>query len=198
MTLLHYNQLAPKLLAKKRGRLHEANVCTAPELWAKLDTYDNNIYVTYMTSRVATLRPDNSLTIDIGHWHTQTSVKIIYELTRHSAWVRKNHIWTHGSPTQNGRLDYDFDRQYITPMVCLELRDKVSDRLDRVTPYELPDKGRLRLEIGSWQPVPAITEKVLAYALGKADVATLGARDIWTCIHDKDAITARCLEKELA
>lgn len=195
--LKRYDVLYPLLRDKTRGRKHSANVIEAPECWAELRGDDPNIYVTHKHLTVAVLHPDNSMEIDIHGWHTQVSVNIIEGLTGHVVYLSKGHIW-YGDYPYTDKIRLNAIREHIPDPACVALGDDVVYRIGLVSLDDLPAKHRMMYEMGTWKPSPAITERVMAYALGEADKSTLSPRDILTCIDQPYGIETRCLERRFA
>jgi hypothetical protein len=197
MVLLSYNNLAPKLAEKNMGRKHEANINKGPDLWARLQagTVGNDIVVTFHGNRVATLRPDNSLTITINGWHTQSSCKIITALAGMSgAALYNNRIWFQAEPMLSNTLEFNSNCQYISQRECSEVRQTAAEQLLKVNIDCLPPRERFMYELGQYRPQPAVTKNVIAYALGRTTIDKLTPRDIFTCINAQVRILTRCLE----
>jgi len=181
----HYDKLKPRLDVKVRGRKREMKLCSAPELWARSSEWTANITVNYEGggNDVATLRPDNSLTIDWGWWTTPTTCKIIHELTGYWANARNNILWVGGMPVRGHMVAFNSSRVLIVPNDVIEMRKLIADQLDAVTLDDLSPKDRLRKEIGAWEPKPSITQRVVAYCIGRAEKSTLSGTDIVTCTN---------------
>ena len=192
--LKHYSIMYSELLAKRRGRKHSIQLCTAPELWVSLTEWTKNIHVHHESGGncVCTLKPDNSMVVTFGHWHTQATQKIIAELTLHGARLYNNHIWYNGYPTEGGELKFTSDREYIAPQKYVELQQQVYARLEAVT---ISPKTKLMLEIGQWKPRVTVTQKVKDVALGKISCQNLTARDEFTCVSGKVTIVQQILEE---
>lgn len=196
MTLRHYSILLEQLNAKTRGRKHSIQLCTGPEMWVTLNEWDENIYVRYESGGnvVCTLRPDNSMVVTFGYWHTQCTTKIIAELIGQNAYLRDNHIWFHNKPTDEGVLRFDSERCYIPPKKYVALEQACLRRLDAVI---ISPKTKLMMEIGEWQPRVTVTQKVKDVALGKTRCQNLTARDEFTCVVGKYAVIQRILEEAI-
>ena len=194
MSLNHYRALIEQLNAKTRGRKHSFKLCKAPELWVSKATYGDNIYVHYESGGncVCTLKPDNSMEITFGHWHTQCTTKIVYELAGYGAGMHDSHIWYGTYPTAGGVLRFDTGRNYIPPAQFVELKAKALYRLQGLT---LAPEVRLRLEIGQWKPKAAVTQAVKDFALGKISCENLTARDQFTCATAHDSIIYKLLKE---
>jgi len=190
--LKHYTVLREQIDTKTRGRKHTVMICKAPELWAS--RWGDDVLVHLEGGGcVGVLKPDNSLTVQFGHWHTQLTTKIISELTGRGASLNKNHIWFGGLPTENGTMQFDAMRRYNPPEKFVDLKGKAYYRLQQVTRETTPPDVRLRLEIGEWTPRIAVTQRVKDYALGMIERDKLSPSELITCMQNADGIVNRIL-----
>lgn len=194
-----YPDLRRQLMDKNRGRKNEVMISSGPDLWAYMPLgfdRDIQIYLDSSKQTVCTIRPDNSMTIDVRGWHTQLSCKIIACLTSSKTWLFHNQLWHKGFPV-DGPIEYGCDRRFIQPAKFVKINNEALDRMETVTLDDLPAKYRLMLELGTWDPTAAVTAKVKAFARGKIDKAALSARDIWTITKQKDYIIHRLFEEAI-
>lgn len=189
--LSRYSRLKADLDAKNRGRKHSIQVVKAPELWATL--WGDDILITLEDGGcVGVLKPDNSLTVQWGHWHTQLTCRIISELTGSSGRLYSGWIWYQCLPAEGGELHFNEFGEYIKPKKYVELSGKAYHRLQQVV---LPPEVRLRLEIGEWQPMVRVTQRVKDYALGKITLDKLTPAEMVTCVGAQDRVVQRLLEE---
>jgi hypothetical protein len=185
MSLPSYPELARKIREKTRGRTFELKINDSPELWAKFRDAnlvgDIQVWFEGNYHSVATLREDNSVTIDIHGWHTQPSVKIIEALTGDRCCVSKNHIWVGRYPV-DGPIEFDCNRYLVRPEKFVALEAGALANLVMVTLDDLPPKHRMMYELGTWHPEGAITQSVKDYARGKIPKSQLSPRDILTIV----------------
>jgi len=186
MALESYSTLYDQLKNKRRGRLHEAQINNSPSIWAAL-AFDDNIYCHLETrgcspQHVATLRPDNTLTVDIHGWHTRLSCMVIETLTSNGAWLRKGVLWCNNHPVVMP-LQYDCRRETIYPEKFLTINTIINHNLTQITLEDMPARERLMIELGTYKPRSAVTANVIAYVTGKADKSVLNPRDIYTILE---------------
>lgn len=194
-----YPHLRRQLMDKNRGRKNEVTISSRPDLWAHMPLgfdRDIQIYLDSSKQTVCTIRPDNSMTIDVGGWHTQLSCKIIDRLTSNQTWCFKGSLWHKGFPVDD-TVEYDCARHFIEPRKYVKINDEAFARLVLVYVDDLPAKYRLMRELGTWDPAATITAKVLDYARGKIEKDQLGARDILTITKGIQPIIIRLFEEAI-
>ncbi len=177
MALQQYGSLADTLARKNRGRKHEAQVNTSPNLWAYLPNSNigEPIAVTFNGTEVARLQPDDTLTINIRGWHTQTSCKIIKALARCSAYLSEGRVWlgtTNGLWPVGSLMQFNSFRNLVVPDEQLTADIAVRERLHAVSIADLPDRERFMLELGQYKPQLACTKNLIAFAQGKSVALT--------------------------
>jgi hypothetical protein len=180
--LLRYTSLRETITTKNRGRKNELKVNKRPEIWATMSGED--ILLKAYSTRVGTLRPDNSLTVTINGWHTPSSVKIINTLTRMYTHTYKGHIWVNDGPIQDNKVELDSSRTYIVPANVAKFQSDVWLRQQDVTLADMTPPDRMRLEMQVWKPEPVLSAKCKEYLRGKMPKDKLSGRDIYTlCDH---------------
>lgn len=193
-----YPSLRQAIMNKTRGRKHEVNLSTGPEMWMRMPNgFDREIAV-YLENGgwrpVATILPDNSLSIDIDNWHTQTSCKIIAEVAGRHAYLRKSHMWLEGLPV-DGRIHFDSDRSFVPPPRLQAMVATARARCLCVSVFDLPPAKRLAYEIGVWRPKHAVTQQCVDYVTGKCEKDKLSPHDILTVTYETNRVIQRVLEE---
>lgn len=195
--LASYTSLRETITTKNRGRKHEALVLFRPAVWGRM--VGENIGLFFKGGRVGTLRPDNSLTVDINGWHTPTSVKIIRGITGLYAGVHRNHIWVANTPIQFNEVNLTPLRYYILPEHVAKFASDVLLRQQAVTLKDMAAPARLLLEMKEWVPIPCLSAKVKEYLRGNLPKSALGRRDIYTlCDHSFMRRTMAKMMEDLA
>ena len=186
--LKNYNALKEALARKNRGRPQEANVCEAPPIWAKLSS-DGNIYCHVEPSsergrvslRIATLKPDNSLTINIHGYHTPLSCKCVEALTGGRAFVYNGNLWVGQYPV-DGLIEFNSGRTLIPPPRITAAWVKSEEMRATITLADLPAKQRLMVELGTYGTQQITSKRVISYLLGQLPKDKLTPRDIYTIV----------------
>jgi hypothetical protein len=180
--LASYTNLREIITIKNRGRKNEYMVSKRPEIWATMSGED--IILKAYGTRVGTLRPDNSMTVTINGWHTQSSCKIINALARMHTYTSKGRIWANSGPIQGDKVELDSSRTYITPDNVAKFQSDVGLRQQDVTLSDMTPPDRMRLEMQVWKPEPCLSAKCKEYLRGKMPKDKLSGRDIYTlCDH---------------
>jgi len=194
-----YPDLRQQIMNKTRGRKHEVLISTGPDLWTyMLHGFDGDVHVVLDSTRqtVCTVYPDNSLEIDIHGWHSQLSCRIIELLTGHSAWSHHSNLWHYSHPV-DGPIRYDCKREFVRPPKYVAIGTKADELMEQITLADLPPKYRLLKELGQWDPAPAISGAVKAYASGEMEKAGLSARDILTIVKVPGNVITRLFEEAI-
>jgi hypothetical protein len=182
MSVNSYTRLREIITTKNRGRKNEYLVAKQPEIWAKM--FGGDIGFWAYSTRVGTLRPDNSMTVTVNGYHTPSSCKIINALTVLFVYMRKGRIWVNDGPIQGDKVELDANLFYIVPDAVAKFRSDVQLRQQAVHLSDMTPPDRLRLEMKVWSPTPALSAKCKEYLRGKLPKDKLSGRDIYTlCDH---------------